>query len=131
MGQYSFTLTTPQDSCSFEAEIWGRLATLILSQVSRITRESIHLESNHSVDLAVSMLMAMYHAKHSKHRPTDRTGIGAAGFDRDVASCYIQGMTIGKCVRWLEDNKDFATSATAIGRYYRKFRSLGFLPGKH
>jgi len=131
MSRYSFTLTTPQDSCSYEAETWGRLAALILSQVSRITRECVHLESNHSVELAVSMLLAMFHTRFQRYRSADRAGICAAGLERDIASCYLQGMTIQKCVVWLRDNKDFAVSKTTIGRYWRKFRSLGFRPGRY
>jgi len=131
MGRYNFTLTTPQDSCSFEADTWGRLAALVLSQVSRITRESIHLESDHSIELAISMMMAMFHARYQKFRAANRSGICAAGLERDVASCYLQGMKINECVLWLGDNKDFTTSETSVGKYYRKFRSLGFLPGKY
>ncbi len=103
MAKYEFTLTTPQDSCSFEADTWSRLAALVLSQVSRITRESVHLESDHSIDLAVSMMLAMFNARYQKYRATNKSGICSAGLERDVASCYLQGMTIKRALGALAD----------------------------
>jgi hypothetical protein len=53
-----------------------------------------------------------------------RSPIASAGLEVEVAKCYLAGTTTENAVTYLQKERNFKTSKTAIGRYFARFAPL-------
>ena len=77
-----------------------------------------------SNDAAAQRLIEQYYVRFDKMNNRSDTFVFRAGKDIDLAKCYLARMTVVEAVKWLKKEKDFKTSESAVGRYWRKFAQL-------
>jgi len=117
---YCCTVTTPQGSQSFEADTWDCL----VSMLSRLITATETMEGRDDLDSTAQAMVDAYNATFNSQRDVQGSRIKRAGFEIDIARCYLLGLTLEQTVAILKQEKGFKTSHTAIGRYWCKFRPL-------
>ena len=117
---YCCTVTTPQGSQSFEADTWDCL----VSMLSRLITATETMEGRDDLDSTAQAMVDAYNATFNSQPDVQGSRIKRAGFEIDIARCYLLGLTLEQTVAILKQEKGFKTSHTAIGRYWCKFRPL-------
>jgi hypothetical protein len=119
---YSLTIKTPSGEVHAEAETWDELAKFMPASLEKVIGSS-------TIDEAFeSRVNALYTAfkKRFIGVPSRPTSIESHGLEIDLVRCFLKRMTICQAVNWLEIHKSFKTSMSVVGRYWKRFFSLGF-----
>ena len=75
-------------------------------------------------DLRAREAQAQYHSYFGNGR---KTKAQQAGLELDLIKCYMRGMMITRTVSWMWTERRFATSKTAVGRYWAKLNLIGVI----
>lgn len=73
---------------------------------------------------AARRLIEQYRVRFDKTNNRSNTMIFRAGREIELARCYLARKTVDETVKWLKKEKDFKTSESAVGRYWRQFAQL-------
>jgi len=84
-----------------------------------------------TLDEAAEKMLAAYEDKFIRFNNYPRSPLRKAKLDLDLIKCYLRGMGACETVVWLKEYRNFGSSKSAVGRYQRRFCSLGFIPGKY
>lgn len=72
---------------------------------------------------------AKFHSKYSADKKTNQQSrIWKAGLEKVVLGCYLKGMQLLETKDFLEKNRNFIASRSAIHRYWVKFGKCGIIP---
>lgn len=118
--KYFLTINTPVGRCQIAADNWNVIADLI-------DPSNLMYNSNDDVQNAAKRAQKAYHKSYR------RGGCGLSraaheGIELDVICCYIMGWTIKEAVNWLKKEKKCKLSKSAVGRYWRRLKSIGVIP---
>lgn len=119
--KYSLTIDTPSGRCQIATESWQLLIELLDPFASTDTQQNIY-----------SLAKRAQIAYHKSHK-TARNGTGLSpivrnGLEIQVIICYLRGWEINKTVDWLFNKKEYKASKSAIGRYWKRLRTIGVIP---
>ncbi len=120
--KYSFCLKSPCGEIRCEADTYEEVIRLMRASASDTVESIIS-----GLDFE-SHAKALYGAFKSQygHSQNGQSPIEINGLEIDLARCFLQRMTILQAIEWLRINKNFKCSRSAVGRYWRRFSSLGF-----
>ncbi len=122
MAKYHIQLSVHDRTGEFGADNVTELFLLLANKLYQL--DETQERKNNNSDEAAKKLIERYCQRFIKGDNRCHSPINKAGFDIDVAKCYLQKMTITETVSWLSEKKGFRTSKTAIGRYWVRFAQV-------
>jgi hypothetical protein len=119
---FTIHVKTPFGETKIDADTWEGLIKLMPASIEQAMPGGVQDEA---FEARVSALYEAYKERFNS-RPTCESPIESHGLEIDLARCFLRRMTIKQASIYLENHKSLKTSKTAIGRYWKRFISLGF-----
>lgn len=123
---YTCTFRTPEGNHEIEADSWGCLASMVLSEVSRMIAVCAPSKPEVGLEARAKAMLEVYQERFARQGNRPCSPIASAGLELDLIKCYLQGMCADKTVAWFKKHKNFKTSLSSVGRYWARFSTLGF-----
>ncbi len=118
---FQLSIKTPRGSSQVEANSWADLVKMVPKAVSLLLPEA---ESGDRIDREARLLLRVYRDYFDiDEMDIRRSPILQAGLELDLARRFILKNTAKESVEWLAKNRQFNTSESSVGRYWRKFRT--------
>jgi len=124
--KYRFLIETPEISCDVHTNNFSNFLCMVLEQLAKAVNYKGNQTFVDGLDIKAQKVLEIYRLKINRGRCHSR--LATAGLELDVIKCYLQGMTLAQTLEWLKQNRQFIGSDTALGRYWRNFRTLGIEP---
>jgi len=119
---FTIHVKTPSGEAKISADTWERLIKLMPASIKQAMPGGVQDEA---FEAHVKALYEAY-KKRFKISPRSRSPIETHCVDIDLVRCFLRRMTIKQAAEWLKTNKSVESSLSAIGRYWKRFLSLGF-----
>ena len=84
-----------------------------------------------TLDETAEKMLVDYEDKYIRFSNRPLSPLRKAGLDMDLIKCYLQGLSTFETVAWLKENRNFVSSKSSVGRYHRRFRTLGYIRCKY
>ena len=124
--KYRFLIETPEISCDVHTNKFNDFLCMVFEQLAKAVNSKGNQTFVKDLDVKAQEALELYRSKIKRGRC--RSHVATAGLELDVIKCYLQGMTLAQTLEWLKQNRQFIGSDTALGRYWRNFRTLGIEP---
>jgi hypothetical protein len=120
--EYKIKLTVRGRTSEFGADSVNELLLLMATELFTMDRPQTSDSDN--ADEAAKKLIERYYQRFVRMNNHLRSPIASAGLEVEVAKCYLAGTTTENAVTYLQKERNFKTSKTAIGRYFARFAPL-------
>lgn len=124
--KYHFLIETPEINCDVHTNNFSNFLGMVFEQLAKAVNSPGNQTFVSDLDVKAQEALELYRSKRKPGRYHSR--VATAGLELDVIKCYLQGMTLAQTLEWLKQNRQFIGSDTALGRYWRNFRTLGIEP---
>jgi hypothetical protein len=124
--KYRFLIETPEISCDVHTNTFSNFLCMIFEQLAKAVNSKENQTFVGNLDIKAQEVLELYRSKIKRGRCRSR--VATAGLELDAIKCYLQGKTLAQTLEWLKQNRQFIGSDTALGRYWRNFRTLGIEP---
>lgn len=125
---YKFNFSIPGGTCKASASSPDELAMLLPAGIVNGLQPKEQQESPCLESVARDALELLRSHMLEVRGRVGHTVLSRAGLELDLIKCYLQGMTIGESVNWLENNCAFEGSKSAVGRYWKYLREIQIVP---
>ncbi len=119
---YTIHVKTPFGEAKIGADTWEGLVKLMPASIEQAMPGGGQDEAFES---RVKAFYAAYKERFNK-RPKCESPIESHGLEIDLVRCFLRRMTAQQAAEYLLTAKGFNTSKSSIGRYWKRFISLGF-----
>lgn len=121
--KYRFLIETPEISCDVHTNKFSEFLGMVFEQLAKAVNSKENQTFVSDLDIKAQEVLELYRSKIKRGRHHSR--VATAGLELDIIKCYLQGMTLAQTLEWLKQNRQFIGSDSALGRYWRNFRTLG------
>ncbi|MGD0077219.1 MAG: hypothetical protein ABSB91_01175 [Sedimentisphaerales bacterium] len=122
---YKIKLEVRGRASEFEAESVVELNYLFATELFRLDLLTSPANTKNNAEAEAKKLMEQYYQRFGNmNNNRSRSPIACAGLEVDLARLYLAKGTTGEAVNWLKRERNFKTSITAVGRYWKRFVSL-------